>query len=107
MESFAEEWPLLKKKNKFYVHEEHENLLRETLISVQNILEEHSKYGKYSTIFFKILVTMDITSEQQHLVKFSINKTSFLLGDSIRGFFDFTDAEVTCYQVIIILFIFI
>jgi hypothetical protein len=48
---------------------------------------------------FLILVSANISKEADLLVKFSVNKTVFTLGDVIKGTFDFSQGTIPCYQV--------
>jgi len=48
-------------------------------------------------------VSININKGQHRLVRFSIEKTVFQLGDVIKGIFDFTENVIPCYQVSVIL----
>jgi hypothetical protein len=79
-----------------------ENVLR----AVNTLFQDNSSPGinsfnsfvKYQHTF---TVSLDICNGPQYLMKLSLNKKAFQLGESIKGTFDFTKATIPCYQVMI------
>jgi hypothetical protein len=67
--------------------------LRSTLIQVRYYNSLYIIANIYS------LASININKSEHHIVKFSIEKTAFQLGDTIRGLFDFSESNTTCHQV--------
>ena len=73
-------------------------------LSLQDSLAE-SDFSKQRKIVQKLIeenrypVTANISKETDLLVKFSVNKSVFTLGDVIKGTFDFSQGTIPCYQV--------
>jgi hypothetical protein len=44
-------------------------------------------------------VSINISKEEKQLVKFSINKLAFRLGEVVKGTFDFSIGTIPCFQV--------
>lgn len=66
---------------------------------IQTICEEKSYSGiRFLPISYS-LVSMNVNIAQTHLLKLSLNKAVYHLGDPVRGIFDFTDAEKRTYQI--------
>lgn len=73
--------------------------------TIHALFEKHANTSKlnrhktdmYTKIYY--LASINISKGEHHIVKFSIEKTAFQLGDTIRGLFDFSESNTTCQQV--------
>lgn len=74
--------------------------------TIHALFEKHANTSterQYAIIYFVLIsyyiASINISKGEHHIVKFSIEKTAFQLGDTIRGLFDFSESNTTCQQV--------
>lgn len=72
--------------------------------TIHALFEKHANTSKlygyiiqYANVIY--VASINISKGEHHIVKFSIEKTAFQLGDTIRGLFDFSESNTTCQQV--------